>query len=94
MCGIVAYLGKREVIPVLIEGLQRLEYRGYDSAGISILEKDGLKTFKKQGKVSLEYYKPFIQFQEQIIEEFLAQVMVWNKNRFLNAAKLVGLNFQ
>lgn len=51
MCGIVAYIGKRDVYPILIKGLQRLEYRGYDSAGIAILNGD-LKIFKKAGKVS------------------------------------------
>ena len=51
MCGIVAYIGKRDVYPILIKGLQRLEYRGYDSAGIAILNGD-LKVFKKAGKVS------------------------------------------
>ncbi|MBL0104199.1 MAG: glutamine--fructose-6-phosphate transaminase (isomerizing) [Bacteroidetes bacterium] len=51
MCGIVAYIGHREVYPILIKGLQRLEYRGYDSAGIAILNGD-LKVFKKAGKVS------------------------------------------
>ena len=51
MCGIVAYIGHRDVYPILIKGLQRLEYRGYDSAGIAILNHD-LKVFKKAGKVS------------------------------------------
>jgi glutamine---fructose-6-phosphate transaminase (isomerizing) len=51
MCGIVAYIGKREVYPILIKGLQRLEYRGYDSAGVAILNGE-LKVFKKAGKVS------------------------------------------
>src|SRR3954469_19183357 len=51
MCGIVAYIGHREVYPILIKGLQRLEYRGYDSAGVAILNGD-LKVFKKAGKVS------------------------------------------
>ncbi len=51
MCGIVAYIGHREVYPILIKGLQRLEYRGYDSAGVAILNGD-LKIFKKAGKVS------------------------------------------
>ena len=51
MCGIVAYIGQKEAYPIIIEGLKRLEYRGYDSAGISIL--DGkLKTYKKKGKVA------------------------------------------
>lgn len=51
MCGIVAYLGEQEAFPILIEGLKRLEYRGYDSAGISLLNGD-IHTFKKKGKVS------------------------------------------
>lgn len=51
MCGIVAYIGSRDVYPILIKGLQRLEYRGYDSAGIAILNGD-LKVYKKAGKVS------------------------------------------
>lgn len=52
MCGIVAYIGKREAYPILIKGLQRLEYRGYDSAGIAILNKNGLHVYKKKGKVN------------------------------------------
>ena len=51
MCGIVAYIGPREAYPILIKGLQRLEYRGYDSAGIAILNGD-LRIYKKAGKVS------------------------------------------
>ncbi|KPL10116.1 MAG: glutamine amidotransferase [Bacteroides sp. SM23_62] len=56
MCGIVGYIGDKNVYPILINGLKRLEYRGYDSAGISLL-KDEIKVFKKQGKVAdLEQY--------------------------------------
>jgi len=51
MCGIVAYLGSREAYPILINGLHRLEYRGYDSAGIALLDK-GLQVYKAKGKVS------------------------------------------
>ncbi|MBK7028145.1 MAG: glutamine--fructose-6-phosphate transaminase (isomerizing) [Bacteroidales bacterium] len=51
MCGIVAYLGKKEALPILINGLKRLEYRGYDSAGIALLNHD-LKVYKTRGKVS------------------------------------------
>lgn len=50
MCGIVAYLGQREAYPVLIKGLQRLEYRGYDSAGVALLN-GGLHIYKRKGKV-------------------------------------------
>jgi len=51
MCGIVAYIGDREALPVLINGLKRLEYRGYDSAGVAIIG-DSPKTYKKMGKVA------------------------------------------
>ena len=51
MCGIVAYLGNNNAAPVLIKGLKRLEYRGYDSAGIAVWN-DGLKVSKKAGKVA------------------------------------------
>ena len=51
MCGIVAYIGKQQAFPIILEGLKRLEYRGYDSAGVSILNHT-IKTVKKKGKVS------------------------------------------
>jgi glucosamine--fructose-6-phosphate aminotransferase (isomerizing) len=51
MCGIVGYTGHREAYPVVLKGLKRLEYRGYDSAGVALLNAD-LKVFKKKGKVA------------------------------------------
>jgi len=51
MCGIVAYIGKQEAYPILIKGLKRLEYRGYDSAGVSLIN-NGLHVYKCKGKVS------------------------------------------
>jgi len=51
MCGIVAYIGSREAYPVILKGLKRLEYRGYDSAGVALLN-DGLKVYRKKGKVA------------------------------------------
>ena len=52
MCGIVAYIGKKEAYPVILKGLKRLEYRGYDSSGIALLKEGEIKLFKKEGKVS------------------------------------------
>lgn len=52
MCGIVAYVGQQEALPIIIKGLKRLEYRGYDSAGVALLNSDGLSIYKKKGKVS------------------------------------------
>lgn len=51
MCGIVAYIGDKQAYPILIKGLQRLEYRGYDSAGVALLN-DHLNIYKRKGKVS------------------------------------------
>jgi len=51
MCGIVAYVGHREAYPLIVKGLKRLEYRGYDSAGVALLNGE-LKVFKKKGKVA------------------------------------------
>lgn len=51
MCGIVGYVGKKESVPVLIEGLRKLEYRGYDSAGLCVVENGNLQTRKAVGKI-------------------------------------------
>src|ERR1700743_1213524 len=51
MCGIVGYTGYREAYPIVIKGLKRLEYRGYDSTGVALLN-GGLKVYKKKGRVA------------------------------------------
>ena len=57
MCGIVGYVGDKQAYPIIIKGLKRLEYRGYDSAGVSIGEKDEILVLKEKGKVAdLEAY--------------------------------------
>ena len=53
MCGIVAYIGSRQAYPILIKGLRRLEYRGYDSAGVALLNEGKLSVYKKEGKVAV-----------------------------------------
>ena len=58
MCGIVGYVGKQQAYPILIKGLHRLEYRGYDSAGLALINaNDELNVYKTKGKVvNLEHF--------------------------------------
>ena len=52
MCGIVGYLGKKDSVPIILNGLHRLEYRGYDSEGIAVMGNDGIQHVKNAGNVS------------------------------------------
>jgi len=52
MCGIIGYVGTKEVIPILVEGLKKLEYRGYDSAGIAVVEEGKIQRRRVKGKIS------------------------------------------
>lgn len=51
MCGIIGYIGKQQATPIIMEGLKRMEYRGYDSAGLAVICEDGIKSHKKAGKL-------------------------------------------
>ncbi len=52
MCGIIGYIGEKEAYPILVSGLERLEYRGYDSAGIATINQNTIRTYKKKGRVA------------------------------------------
>ena len=52
MCGIVGYVGSKHVVPILLEGLKKLEYRGYDSAGIAVVRDDQIHVRRVLGKIS------------------------------------------
>ena len=54
MCGIIGFAGKTEAVPILLDGLERLEYRGYDSAGVAVVSADGrLQVKKSKGRLSV-----------------------------------------
>src|ERR1700704_2211542 len=52
MCGIIGYIGSKPVVPVLIEGLRRMEYRGYDSAGVAVVSPEGIALRRSAGKLA------------------------------------------
>lgn len=52
MCGIVAYIGQSEALPILVGGLKKLEYRGYDSSGVALIDNDEISTVRASGKIS------------------------------------------
>ena len=77
MCGIIGYVGESHAMPILLEGLKRLEYRGYDSAGIAIRENGSVLVEKTKGKISELEALLGQQFDRGGMEDFAAQV--WPK---------------
>ena len=53
MCGIVGYVGENQAAPILLDGLYKLEYRGYDSAGIAVYGEEGIKVAKARGRLKI-----------------------------------------
>ena len=51
MCGIVAYMGPKNGVPIVLDGLRKLEYRGYDSAGLAVYNNDGIDIYRSVGKL-------------------------------------------
>ena len=89
MCGIVGAIADRDVVPVLIEGLKRLEYRGYDSAGIAVLDGEQVRRVRRTGRVSeMEAAAQSEGFHARLGEADQAKILG------LNAADLLGLKVE
>ena len=66
MCGIIGYIGDKQVLPILIDGLRRLEYRGYDSAGVAVVRNGGIELRRSAGKLARLEVRQFARAATQI----------------------------
>ena len=76
MCGIIGYIGQREVVPILLDGLRRLEYRGYDSAGVAVVKNGNIELRRSAGKLSrLEEVITKIRLEAFYINQLLPRII-------------------
>ncbi len=71
MCGIVGFVGRRPALPILISGLKRLEYRGYDSSGVALLEDGDLTVNKSAGRISV--LEPLLDMESPLVAFYYLQ---------------------
>ena len=83
MCGIVGYIGKREAYPILIKGLKRLKYRGYDSAGVAIINDNQLlNVYRPQGETFVFASDGIIETPTVILQEFPSQSYIFRNSTY------------
>ena len=90
MCGIVGYLGKKEAAPILLKGLKRLEYRGYDSAGIAVMNGKGIDLVKEVGK-TLDF-QPRAAVEHNMKSRLLKGLEVKPEDDYLDSRKVILFN--
>ena len=89
MCGIVAYIGRKVAQPLLIEGLKRLEYRGYDSAGIAVIDTQGKMHIRRAvGRISARFHNTLAEMTVEVARQAALEDVVLAGGCFQNALLL------